>query len=140
MAGLSMLPDPIEGSFDWAKAGEATMVATTTTAIRLFIKTISLMSDVLSDRASVIAASADQQPSAYCRRSLPPIRRLLRHLALDIQVPPRALRDDGGVHVVIALQRSHRVGKPRLEISLLGGSIIGTALGGHGADAITDHR
>jgi hypothetical protein len=30
------------------------------------------------------------------------------------------LRDDGGVHVVIALQRSHGVGKPRLEISLLG--------------------
>jgi hypothetical protein len=49
-------------------------------------------------------SSASKKDQAF-RRSL------LRRLALDIQVPPRALRDDGAVHVVIALQRSHRVGK-----------------------------
>jgi hypothetical protein len=32
------------------------------------------------------------------------------------------LRDDGEVHVVSALEIGHRIGKPRLEISLLAGA------------------
>jgi hypothetical protein len=49
------------------------------------------------------------------------IRGIRRRPPLDIHVLPRALRDDGGVDVVPALQLSHRVGKPRPIISVLGG-------------------
>jgi hypothetical protein len=48
---------------------------------------------------------------------------LLRRAALDIQVPPYAHRDRAWVDAVAELQRSHRVGKPRLVVGLLGGSI-----------------
>jgi hypothetical protein len=49
-----------------------------------------------------------------------PICSVVRRAPLDIHVLPRALRDDGGVDVVPALQLSHRVGKPRPIISVLG--------------------
>jgi hypothetical protein len=48
---------------------------------------------------------------------------ILRRAALDIEVAPHAHRDDAGVDVVLALQRSHRGGKPRLVVGLLGGAI-----------------
>jgi hypothetical protein len=47
---------------------------------------------------------------------------LLRRAPLDIEMPPHAHRDRAGVDVVLPLQLSHRVGKPRLEVGLLGGS------------------
>jgi hypothetical protein len=49
---------------------------------------------------------------------------IVRRPPLDIHVLPRALRDDGGVDVVPALQLSHRVGKPCPIISVLGGGSI----------------
>jgi hypothetical protein len=114
MAGLSMLPDPIEGSCDWAKAGGATMVARTTTAIRLFIEHL-LYGQRPSDRATVIAALAHRQPIARCSGHGRLIRGLLRRPALDVQVLPHARRDDAGVNAMLALELGRCAGLPRHE-------------------------
>jgi hypothetical protein len=79
-------PIQIEGSCDWAKAGEATIVARTMTAIRLFINISFMRGERRSvrpqQRSSPLQPISSRAPivGAHCR----PIRRLLRRRALDI--------------------------------------------------------
>jgi hypothetical protein len=66
-------------------------------ALAQLYQVLGYMRATLNGSSSLIVASADREPIARCRRTLPPDPQPLRRLALDVQVLPHARRDDAGV-------------------------------------------